>query len=545
MLWQRGLQSVEAMDAFLSPNLRHLAALELWPEILSSAEFLVQELPKGKVAIWGDYDVDGITATALLVDFLSQKGFPVHSFIPNRKIDGYGLNLTGVERLAHDGIKTLVTVDCGITAVAEVCRAKELGLSVVVTDHHLPGPNLPPCPMANPKLTRCPNPDLAGVGVAFFLAAALNRILPGDKLDMRQFLDLVALGTIADVVSITGQNRILVKNGLLLMNSPKRLGLKYLKEVGGLSPNAKMEAGDVNFVLAPRINAAGRMDDPSLALELLLTSDRDRARTLAGQLDRMNAERKAEENATLEQAILDAQGMQDQAGLVLYKPDWHAGVIGIVASRLVERLYKPCILLTEDIVSPGEKGLLKGSGRSTMEFDLFAGLSGCSDLLSRFGGHRQAAGLALNLDNLDQFRIRFSQAVMDQTGQTLRPTVHMDAQLGFRAITPMLLKEIDLLSPFGPGNPKPLFLSSSLEVQSLRVFGNQHLELRLRDTIDAVTLRGQAWRKAESWQSLPLLGKNVLLAYTPRLSEFNGLISVELTVHSILEFVAPPAHSSA
>jgi single-stranded-DNA-specific exonuclease len=534
LLWRRGFSSAPAMDVFLSPTLRHLSPLDRWPGLAEAADHLAGSLSSGKrCAVWGDYDVDGITATALLVDFLRQRGFDPLFHIPRRMEEGYGLNLPGIERLANAGAEILVTVDCGIANLTEIERARALGMEVVVTDHHLPGSELPKCQgLVNPRLTDCPCAELAGVGVAFLLAAALNRRLSGDPLDMRGFLDLVALGTVADVMRLIGENRILVKNGLLLLSDPPRSGIRALKQVCGLEPKSQMGSGEINFALAPRINAAGRMGDPKTALLLLLTHDDTEARVYASELERWNVLRRSEEDEILTQATDQAGSFPDAAGLVLCSTDWHQGVIGIVASRIVERFNRPCLVLTGD----GDR--LKGSGRSIPEFDLHKGLHSCRDLLLRYGGHRLAAGLALDHANLDLLREQFHMAVIDQVGiNPLPPLILVDDLLDFKEISPLLLKEIELMQPFGPGNPRPLFASPLLEVRAQRIFGGggKHLGLNVRDKGSGVTLRGTAWRMAETLQGVDLTGSSITVAYSPRLSLYGGLTSIELTVKSILE----------
>jgi len=536
LLYQRGLTTLSQMHFFLNPGLRYLSPLQNWPNLLSAARLVAQSITRGeKLAVWGDYDVDGITATAMVKDFFSRRGYKIDHYIPNRLESGYGLNIEGLEQLAGQGVKTLITVDCGISSHAEIARAKELGLKLIVTDHHLPQKDLPPADIiVNPKLSSCPCPELAGVGVAFLLCAALNTVLPGDKLDIRQFLDLVALGTIADIVDLTGENRILVKNGLLLLNEAKRPGIRALKEVSGLGESSSLGSGDVGYILAPRINAAGRIGQPELALELLLTEDIQTARTLARQLDRLNTDRKKIEDEILKQAKEQAAHLTQikaKQGLVLYSPDWHPGVIGIVASRIVDEFYRPCLILTK------ENGLLKGSGRSIPEFDLYQGLSDLSHILHGFGGHRQAAGLSLLPENLDQLKSLFNQQVIEELGpEPVKPRIVLDACLNFKDLTPTLLKELELLQPFGPGNPRPVFLGKDLRVQKQKLFGQgKHLGLFLRDEQGKITLRGQVWRKGEKWGQNNLENKSITIAFTPKLSLYNGLVSIDLNIKEILQ----------
>ncbi|MBI4806145.1 MAG: single-stranded-DNA-specific exonuclease RecJ [Desulfovibrio sp.] len=526
LLWDRGLTSVEDMDMFLSPGLRHLMPPEAIPGLADAARALAQALEAGmKLTIWGDYDVDGVTATALLVDFLRRRGFPAGHYIPARLEDGYGLSIRGLEKLSSSGTEVVLTVDCGISAVEEAERARELGLTLVITDHHLPGPQLPnAAAVANPKLSDGPGRDLAGVGVAFFLAAALNKMLPGDPVDIRQFLDLAAMGTLADVVSLTGQNRILVKNGLLLLSEASRPGVFALKEASGYYPRAPLEASQVTFGMAPRINAAGRLGHAGEALALLLAPDLETARPLAKTLDEFNAKRRQEEDAISSEAMEQANAQSGQPAMVLHAPHWHQGVIGIVASRVVDAHYRPTLIITAD------NGKLKGSGRSIPEVDLHAALVSCQDLLLAYGGHHQAAGLSLAPENLDCLREVFRQAVQVQLGQANpTPTLRLDGELSFKEIHQELLKELDLLGPFGCGNPEPVFSSASLNVKARRVFGANHVLLDVRDEDAEVTLRAKAWRMAGEIGP-EMQGKKVRLAFTPRLDTYNGLASVELRV---------------
>jgi len=527
LLWRRGVCSMPAMDRYLSPGLRHLPALETWPAVIQGAEVLAECITQGRrVGIWGDYDVDGITATALLVDFFRHKGVPVSCELPDRFEDGYGLTQAGVERLFAQGVGVLLTVDCGISDEAAVERARELGMRVVVSDHHLPGPQLPPAEViVDPVLEQdCSYAGVAGVGVAFLLMAALNRLLPGEPVDVRQSLDLVALGTIADVVPLTGVNRILVKNGLLVLGQGRRPGIFALKEVSKLPPTAPMGSGQVGFGLAPRINAAGRLASPREALDLLLAPDLSTARPLASQLEKYNQMRRRTEQDILEQALEQAEEHKERLGLVLWGEEWHQGVIGIVASRVVEHMNRPALLLA------GNDEGLKGSGRSIPDFDLHQGLCACAHLLDRFGGHKQAAGLALARDSLEALRTAFDQAVRDQLGESLPPLcLQVDARLGLDMVDLRLVQEINLLQPFGLGNPQPLFCSTPLTVQKHRVFGAKHVSLQLRDEQAGVTMLGKAWRQADVL-SPEVTGQSMQLAFTPRLNYYNGLTSIDLQI---------------
>lgn len=527
LIWDRGLHTLEQMDAFLCPGLRHLMPPSAIPGLEDAARAVAQALVQGRrLTIWGDYDVDGVTSTALMTDFLTRRGFPAGNYIPARLEEGYGLSSSGLESLAASGTNMVLTVDCGISAMQEAERARELGLELVVTDHHLPGPELPRATaIANPKLAENgPGRDLAGVGVAFFLAAALNRMLPGEPIDVRQFLDLAAMGTLADVVSLTGQNRILVKNGLLLLSEAGRPGIFALKEAAGYYPKAPLEASQVTFGMAPRINAAGRLGRADEALALLLAPDIESARPLARALDELNAKRRQEEDAIAREALEQAQLQAGQPAMVLHEPHWHQGVIGIVASRVVDTHYRPTLIITAD------NGKLRGSGRSIPEVDLHAAITSCKDLLLGFGGHHQAAGLSLVPENLDLLREAFRKAVHDQlAGTSPSPSLKLDGELSFSDIHQELLKELDLLGPFGCGNPEPVFCSGPLDVKARRVFGANHVMLEVRDPDAKVTLRAKAWRMAGEIGP-EVQGKKLKLAFTPRLDTYNGIASVELRV---------------
>jgi len=568
VLWRRGYTSTQDMDRFLSPGLRHLLPPEAIPGLTQAAQVLARELTKGtRFCVWGDYDVDGITSTALVKDFLCKRLGPevapldgsgqVRHFLPNRKEHGYGLNIPCIERLAGEGVRLLLTVDCGISSVAEVARANELGLTVVVSDHHLPPDELPAAAaICNPQLCQgklCNGActglcDLAGVGVAFFLMAALNRLLPGEPVDMRQFLDLVALGTVADVVGLKGQNRILVKNGLLLIKEAKRPGIASLKVYSGYDRLAELGAGQIGFGLAPRINAAGRMADPQIALNMLLAPDMDTANPLASKLDGLNAKRRSSEQEILEQALAQAEEQKHRLGLVLAGENWHAGVIGIVASRVVERHYKPVLMLCREGEITDEMaaatggtacaGHWKGSGRSVAEFDLHEGLSGLEHLFLGFGGHKQAAGLSMALENLEALREGFHLAVEAALGSVpLRPSLKLDRELAFGDISFTLLKELEMLQPFGMGNPEPLFVSPPVLVKNYRVFGKDHVKLGLAEqgTMESrggrpgLLLPAKVWRKANEL-TREVQGKLMRFAFTPRIDRFDGIPKIELQV---------------
>lgn len=531
ILWNRGLTSVDEMDKFLSPLLRHMVNPAEIPGLTEAAEALAHGIGEGRtLAVWGDYDVDGITATCVVKQFLSMRGIEIMHYLPNRMEEGYGMNIPGVERLADDGATMLLTVDCGISDMEPVARARELDMIVVVSDHHMPGDELPDAhAVCNPRLQEGgPCADLAGVGVAFMLMIALNKLLPGDPVDVRPLLDLVALGTIADVVKLTGQNRILVKNGLLLIKEAKRPGMAALKVVSDYERQEELGAGQIGFNLAPRINAAGRMGDPSKALDLLLSDDFDEAMPIAEELNAINMERRRQEQEISEEAFAQAESMKHMAGLVLHADHWHPGIIGIVASRVVEKYYRPTLILCTP--ESGE-GMLKGSGRSISEFDLFESLNAISPILNGYGGHKQAAGMSILSENLDALREQFNAHVIQELGpEPLTPTLKLDHELGFENINNTLLNELELLQPFGMGNPEPVFASKVVTVAEHRTFGREreHVKVVLKDERGA-QLPGKAWRMAASL-TRAVQGRTMRFAFTPKIDRFRGIPKIDLRI---------------
>ncbi len=532
LLWLRGVHSVEEGQVFLDSGLRSLEAPHRWPGMQEAASLLARTLEQGsRLAIWGDYDVDGITGTALALEVLRFHGHDTLWHIPERRGEGYGMNIAGVEDLHARGAAVLLTIDCGISDSAAIARARELGMSVVVTDHHLPLEQLPPAHViCNPKVGGGPFLHLAGVGVIFYVMAALNSLLAaqgGRKMDMRRVLDLVALGTLADLVELQGQNRILVKNGLRVLADAKRPGIAELKAVSGYTPSSALLAGQVVFSLAPRINAAGRMASAGSALELLRTADFDEARRLAEKLNSYNAQRRQEEDAICREAMAEAEARTADPAFVITGGDWNQGVIGIVASRIVERYNKPVLVLCRD----GES--LKGSGRSIEGFDLHAGLAQCAGDLLGFGGHRMAAGIRLLPEKLEAFRSRFLGVVRDALGpEPVPPVQRIDGDLDFRAASDFtFLKELEMLQPFGTGNPEPVFLSPPVLVQRVRHFGAQrsHAMLDLTDEKSRITLKAKAWRQADRFGA-ELEGRRLRIAYSPCIDMYNGVASVDVKI---------------
>src|SRR6266511_4005863 len=483
-----------------------------------------------RICVHGDYDVDGICATVLAVLVLRELGADVEWHLPSRFDEGYGVSGGTLERLAEEGCGLVLTVDCGITAVEEVRRARELGLDVIVTDHHRPGDELPDCTIVATRPSDYPFPDLCGTGVAYKLGQAL---LGADSDVLRRHLDLVALATIADVVPLLDENRSLVIAGLRGLARTQKPGLQALMKVARVDP-ATVDTGQVGFRLAPRINAAGRLGHPRAALELLLTEDRDEARLLADRLEELNRDRQAVEDKILRAAIAQVEewpeAKQRRRGYVVWGEDWHEGVIGIVASRLVERYHRPVVLIA------GTEGLWKGSGRSIPDFDLHAALGACSELLERFGGHRAAAGLSILPEWVEPFAEAFAtqaEGLLDP--DDLVPTTAVDAVLPRDAkLTLDLCEELRRLAPFGLGNPDVTLLAPGCELGDLATVGDgKHLRFRVhRDGRDAGG--AIAFGQGTSLDRYRRIGRYDV-AFRLQENHWNGTVAPQLVVRRVFD----------
>lgn len=530
----RGIVEPAAMESFLSPSLAEMLSPSLMKGMAAAVERLLQARHRGeRITVYGDYDVDGITGTTLLVSFLRQTGFVCDYFIPNRFDDGYGLNGEALERIIDAGATLILSVDCGITAVEEARLCRSRGAELIIVDHHAPRETLPDaCAILNPLQPGCDYPfkSLAGVGVAFNLLVALRAALrdqgafgSGPGPDLRHWLDLVALGTIADVVPLTDQNRIYVTHGLRLLAEPVKPGIQALKRVAGVG--GRVSSGQVGFRLAPRLNAAGRMESAVPGVELLLSSDQRLCSAIADELDAANAERQAIERSMLQEAISRVEQGGDypaRRSIVLASSSWHQGVVGIVASRLVERFHRPTILIALD-----DQGQGKGSGRSIPGFHLLDALTGCSPLLERFGGHRHAAGVSLSAGRIDAFAASFEAEALRLLGDgELTPRLDLDAEAEPREVTAELAQELKRLEPFGMGNPEPLLMMRSLSVLEQRVVGEEHLRLRLAR--DGCIFNAIAFRMAS--RTVPA---TIDIAFFPEMNQWNGSSTLQLRIRDL------------
>ncbi|MBI4877281.1 MAG: single-stranded-DNA-specific exonuclease RecJ [Acidobacteria bacterium] len=503
VLVRRGFGDPLAAARFLAPSLSHLHDPFLFRDMRAAVDRLRAAIAnREKILVYGDYDADGTTSIVVLKKAIELAGGAAEFHVPHRIRDGYGMRREIIEQAAADGVRLIVSVDTGIRAVEAVRRASELGIDVIVTDHHLPETELPPAlAVLNPSRPDCPYPEknLCGAGVTLKLVQALVTTLgwPADKVQRMtaSFLKLVAIGTVADVVPLTGENRVIVKKGLEGLRQVKNPGLRALLEVAGFNSGDAPSAGQVAFRIAPRMNAAGRMASASDVVELFLTEDPGRARLLAESLQSLNQERQQTESdiVALVLAECERQPVSDgQAALVFSGQGWHRGVVGIVASRLVEKFNRPVLVLSEE---PAE-GVAQGSGRSVGSFHLLAALESMAGLLVRYGGHRQAVGLSVELDRLEELRARLNEyAAARLTPDDRVPCFVLDGELGLDEVDDASVGEVLALAPFGNGNPAPLFVVRNLEVAGEPVvLRERHLRLKLRQ--NGRTLAVKAWNFA-------------------------------------------------
>jgi single-stranded-DNA-specific exonuclease len=493
LLVQRGFTDPDAARRFLRPSRSELHAPGLLPDMDRAVGRLAAAVRGGEtVLVHGDYDVDGQSATTIMTRVLRHVGGRAVPFVPHRLRDGYDLSAAGVRAAAEAGARVILTLDCGTTAMEPVAQARALGMDIIVVDHHLPGPEQPAAlALVNPRRPEStyPFPDLCGAGLGWKLGQALLEAMGGSDAFIWHLLDLAALATVADLVPLHGENRVIVRLGLKIMRTTRWPGLRALITAAGLADRT-IRAGQVGFVLGPRINAAGRVGDAADGLRLLLSDDPDEAATLAAQLERQNAERQALDQRTLEEALASLDAGFDPArdiGVVLARDGWHPGVIGIVASRVVERIARPVFLVAFD----GDIG--KGSGRSVPRCDLHAALARCSGLLERWGGHRMAAGLTVHRDRLDAFRAAFNAACAEQVAPAeLVPTQRVDAVLRLDEVTEEFERLLRALEPTGIGNPGPVFGLEGLALAGpAKPIGERHIRLTLTD--GRARLRTVAW----------------------------------------------------
>lgn len=489
ILVRRGITTKEEARLYFRPTMDDLHD----PFLMSGMDIAVQRVLKAVAAqesilVYGDYDVDGTNGAALLYTFFRAIGARVSVFVPDRIRDGYGLTLGGIERAREQGVRLLIAIDCGVTAVDQVAAANAHGIDVIICDHHEPGPVLPAAiAILNPLKPGCPYPfkHLCGCGVGFKLIQALtsqdavqSALGPDAEYHLASYLDMVALASTADIVALSGENRTLVKLGLELINTEPRPGIRALIETSGLKPG-RITAGQIVFILAPRINAVGRLGDANRAVELLTCDSYEKARTLAQVFEEENRNRRRIDEETFLQAqelVEQFLDMEKEGAIVLHQESWHPGVIGIVASRLVERYYRPTIMLTT------VDGVVKGSARSVAGFDIYQALKRCENTLLQFGGHRYAAGLSIEAERIEEFKEAFGAVARELlTDDLLTPEIRIDALIEVPDLTPKFIRILNQFAPYGPKNMRPVFAVRDAEVVGTpRIVGKNHLRFKVR-----------------------------------------------------------------
>ena len=531
MLVNRGITDPDEAERFLNPSIAYLHDPFLMRDMREAVTRIMRAIElKEKILIYGDYDVDGTTSTVILKKALSIIGADVSYYIPERLKDGYGLRDDAMKMAKDSGFHLIISVDTGIRAQQAVEHARSLGLDIIITDHHLPEEGLPRAnAVLNPKRPDCsyPNKNLAGCGVAFKLAQALLNEAGHERLT-ESFIKIAAIGTIADIVPLVGENRVIAKYGLAGLKQPNNHGLRALLEVAGIA-GKPVSCFDVGFRIGPRINAVGRMAGASAAVDLFDAPDLETAMRLAVEMNEQNAARQQIEADILKQVMSKIEsdtGLRDSHIAVIAGEGWHRGVIGIVASKVVDHLYRPAIIISI------ENGVGHGSGRSIQAFHLLDGLESCSDLFERFGGHSHAAGLAMRADKIDELRRRLNEHARGVlTDEDLIPKIQTDYHLPLKFASLETVEEITRLEPFGPGNPQPVFEAHGAQVVSApRVLKDKHLKFRVQQSsrwLDCVWW-GAAGRAADLFA-----GDHVSLAFTLSENTYNNNTQVQLTLRDL------------
>lgn len=535
LLVLRGISSFDDAKTFFRPEQEQLHDPFLMKDMEEGACRLSSAIRNSeKVLIYGDYDVDGTTATSILYTFLKRFGVEVDYYIPHRFKEGYGINPDGIRYAIREGADLIVSVDCGITAIEEAKFARENGIDLIICDHHTVGDEIPDAiAVLDPKRPDCSYPfdGLSGAGVGFkLLQSTVNKLgLPDDFTD--QYLDLVAISVASDIVPIVDENRIMMRKGLHLINSKPRTGIEALMKQINMKPG-QVSTSSIVFSIGPRINAAGRMGDATTAVELMIADDSTTASRYAAQLESINVKRRTTDSNTMEEAVelLESRyNMDEISSMVLHHPEWHLGVIGIVASRLVDNYHRPAIMLST------VEGKVKGSARSVKGFNIYEALKQCDDLLEQFGGHEFAAGLTMDADNLDEFRERMDQIACDMLAENdFKPELEIDCDLNLTQISPRFWKLLSQFEPFGPGNLRPTFVTKDIDIVGVpTIVGNGHLKMRVRqgssNTMDAIGFNMHEY--------LPMIrncsDRRVDVAYVLEENYWNGTRSIQMRLKDI------------
>jgi single-stranded-DNA-specific exonuclease len=533
ILINRGIETPEQVERFFNPSNTHLHDPFLMRDMEPAVERIVKALGRReRIAIYGDYDVDGITAASMLYLFLKDLGGDAVPYIPDRQNEGYGISETGILELGRGGAGLIVSVDCGITSIAEARIARSHGIDLIISDHHEPGDLLPEAlAVCDPKREGCEYPfkELSGVGVAYKIAQGIVQRLNLETEYTEKYMDLVALGSAADIVPLVDENRVFVKLGLEKINNQPEVGLASLIETAGIKAG-KIEVGDIVFGIAPRINAVGRLGSALRAVKLLTTRDRAFSREVAGVLEDENRRRKDIDNTTLEEAVAEIGRTMDPfdaRSIVLSREGWHPGVIGIVASRLIERYYRPTVMITI------ENGQGKGSARAIAKFDIYQALKACSDLLLQFGGHKYAAGLTIAAENIPAFKKRFEHVCREMIPEEdLVPKIKIESEISLDEITGEVVGSLKRFAPFGPKNNRPNFFSRGLEVLDVpRIVGSNHLKFRAGQ--GGVSFDAIGFNLGQQISRLSNGSRTIEMVYAVEENEYNGRKSVQLRIKDL------------
>ncbi|MFZ5519473.1 MAG: single-stranded-DNA-specific exonuclease RecJ [Candidatus Zhuqueibacterota bacterium] len=533
ILITRGIDTYDKAKLFFRGNIDNLYDPFLLNGMQSAVDRIIKAIQQNeKIRIYGDYDVDGITSVSMLFLLLRNLGATVDFYIPHRVREGYGISRQGIDEAHNVGVKLIISVDCGITALDEVEYSRQLGIDFIVSDHHEPGIELPNAlSVLNPKCenSNYPFTELAGVGVAFKLAHALIRALNLDESLIHEYLEFVAIGSAADIVPLIDENRIFVKEGLTYLNQTRKPGLKALLQVTGMQ-HKSLGTGQVVFVIAPRINAVGRMGNAERAVELLTTTNFDRALQIANVLEMENKQRKNidEETFRIAQQIVEEQfDLTSNYGLVLDQENWHPGVIGIVASRVVEKYHRPTVMISI------ENNIGKGSARSIPGFDIYLAIKDCEDLLLAYGGHKYAAGLTIEKEKIEEFRTRFNKLASQQLDEeALSPVLRINGEIRFSEINKRFIRLLKLFAPFGPQNMRPVFASKKLQVVgSPTIVGNNHLKFKVRQ--DGVVLDAIGFNLGDLIYRIEPGESNLDMAYVIEENTYMGRTNIQLRVKDL------------
>ena len=532
ILSNRGINKKEDIDLFLYPKRNDFHNPYDMPDMEKAVERIIKAKENNeKIIIYGDYDVDGITSITVLKSFLKDIGIEASYYIPNRLNEGYGLNIPAVEKIAGEGYNLMITVDCGITCIEEINKANELGMDVIVTDHHEVGDSLPnaiavvDCKRKDNKY-KCR--DLAGVGVAFKLSQALAMKLGIEEKEYLKYLDIVCIGTISDIVPLVDENRVISKLGLMLVNQTKNIGLKAILNISGYK---NIDSTAVSFGIAPRLNACGRMGHADEALKLFLSNNINEVNEIANQLNEYNKIRQNIEKSIYEDAIkqIEEKNLENNKTIVVSGKEWHHGVIGIVSSKITEMFFKPSILLCL------EEGLAKGSGRSVPGFDLHEALLKCQNSLEKFGGHAMAVGLTLKEKSIPEFNKKLEEVAEEAHIEDIVPVIKIDAKINLNEVTKEMVESLKMLEPFGEANKMPVFVYKNLKIDSIRALSEgKHLKLTLKDQNVIVNAIGfNMGNLAEDYR----IGDKIDAVGTLEINSFNGVDSIQINLKDIMKSI--------